>query len=145
MKNTSILTFFLFTLFLVSCGEKSKKTTNQEIITTNKIEVIDFYGTHRCVTCKAIEASTRYTLDTYFAKELKAGKIVFKTINVDDDNNYAIAEKYEATGTSLFLNVIKDGKETHIDLTDFGFSKGKEQEEFSKELKMKIENELKKL
>jgi hypothetical protein len=42
--------------------------------TKNHIEVIDFYGTHRCVTCKAIEANTRFTLNTYFADELKNGK-----------------------------------------------------------------------
>ena len=65
------------------------------------------------------------------------------TINVDDDKNYDMAEKYEATGTALFLNVIKEGKETHIDLTDFAFMEGKDQATFSEQLKEKIEKELK--
>jgi len=129
-------------LFIISCSQQNKQDQTTATNTTNKIEIIDFYGTHRCVTCKAIEASAKYTVDTYFADE---PKVVFKTVNVDDDANYKMAESFEATGTALFLNVIKNGKETHIDLTDFGFSKGREQEEFSKELKSKIENELKKL
>jgi len=142
MKQFTILSILTISLLFVSCKGKAQENQTTSINTTNKIEVIDFYGTHRCVTCKAIEASAKYTVDTYFADE---PKVVFKTVNVDDDANYKMAESFEATGTALFLNVIKDGKETHIDLTDFGFSKGRDQEEFSKELKSKIENELKKL
>jgi len=145
MKQITILSFFTLSLLFISCKEKPKESQSIVVSSINKIEVIDFYGTHRCVTCKAIESSTKYTVDTYFADEQKNGTVVFKTVNVDDDKNYKIAENFEATGTALFLNVVKDGKETHIDLTDFGFSKGNDQEEFSKELKTKIETELKKL
>ena len=142
MKQFTILSILAISLLFVSCKEKIQEKQTSVTTTINKIEVIDFYGTHRCVTCKAIEASAKYTVETYFSNE---PKVVFKTVNVDDDKNYKMVENFEATGTALFLNVIKDGKETHIDLTDFGFSKGREQEEFSKELKTKIENELKKL
>lgn len=67
----------------------------------------------------------------------------FKTINVDEKQNYKIAEAYEATGTAIFLNVIVNGKEKHIDLTDFAFLKGMEKEAFVAELKTKLEVELK--
>ena len=145
MKQFILLVFMVISLLFVSCKEKSVK--NKEITTNvpNQIEVIDFYGTHRCVTCKEMEANTKYTVDTYFSDEQKNGKIVFKTINVDDDKNIKIAENFEAAGTALFLNVIKNGKETHIDLTDFGFAKAHDKEIFSKELKTKIASELKKL
>jgi len=142
MKQFTILSILAISLLFVSCKGKAQENQTTATNVTNKRVVIDFYGTHRCVTCKAIEASAKYTVETYFANE---PKVVFRTVNVDDDANYKMAENFEATGTALFLNVIKDGKETHIDLTDFGFSKGREQEEFSKELKAKIENELKKL
>jgi hypothetical protein len=95
------------------------------------------------MTCNAIEKNTKYTLDTYFSEELKADKITFQVINVDE--NEKIAEKFEASGTSLILNVIKKGKETQINLTDFAFMKGNDQEVFSKELKEKIDTELKTL
>jgi len=142
MKQFSILSILTIGLLFISCKDKAQENRTTATNATNKIEVIDFYGTHRCITCKDIEANAKYTVDTYFANE---PRVVFKTVNVDDEANYNIAEKYEASGTALFLNVIKDGKETHIDLTDFAFSKGREQEAFSKELKTKIENELIKL
>ena len=145
MKNIKIFSLLTLSIILFSCNGRAQENQFKVDNKTSKIEVIDFYGTHRCVTCKAIEANARYTLKTYFIKELNSGKISFKTVNVDDKNNYAMAENYQAAGTALFLNIIKNGKETHIDLTDFGFSKGRNQEEFSKELKAKIETELKKL
>jgi len=97
------------------------------------------------MTCKAIEANTKYTLDTYFANELKSGKIVFKIVNVDKKENEQFAEKFEATGTALFLNVIKDGKEKHVDLTNFAFMNGTDQKTFSDELKQTISLQLKSL
>ena len=145
MKQFKFLSVLVFSLILTSCNgqEKTKKATKDETIT--KIEVIDFHSTHRCMTCNAIEANTKYTLDTYFAKEVKEGKITFQVINVDKKENQKIAESFEASGTALYLNVISGGNEKHIDLTNFAFMKGNEQEAFAKELKLKIENELKTL
>lgn len=141
--------FIIFTacVFIMACGNKDKSKTIDAISNTgiNRVEVIDFYGTHRCVTCEAIEANAKYTVEHLFADEVENGTVIFKTILVDDESNYDVAERFEATGTALFLNVIKDGKETHIDLTDFGFSKGKDKELFSAELKTRIKTELKKL
>ena len=41
-----------------------------------------------------------------------------------------------------FINVIQNGKEKHIDLTDFAFMKDNQKEQFAKELKLAIENEI---
>lgn len=148
MKTIKFLTTALtICLFITSCKNDGKTKTEEKKIDPSiaKIEVIDFHSTNRCMTCNAIEANTKYTLDTFFSDELKDGKITFKIINVDKAENEKIAENFEATGTSLFLNVIKNGKEKHIDLTNFAFANGRNQDEFSKELKVKINEELKNL
>ena len=145
MNTIKFFTVLAISLILTSCNgqDKNKKTALDESI--SKIEVFDFYSTHRCMTCNAIEANTKYTLHTYFAEELKAAKITFQAINVDEKENEKIAEKFEASGTALILNVIKNGKETQINLTEFAFMNGNDQEAFSKELKLKIDTELKTL
>ena len=141
MKLSNFL-FFIGVFVFASCnGQDNSKTIITDNLST-KIEVIDFYGTHRCVTCEAIEANAEYTVNTYFKDQLAAGLISFKTVNVDEKSNYDMAERFEATGTALFINVIKDGKEKHIDLTNFAFQKGKDKEVFSAELKAKIEKQL---
>jgi len=145
MKKRSFLVVLIVSVVLFSCKDKlAVKKSNSDKV-ANKIEVIDFHSTHRCMTCNAIESSTKYTLDTYFSEELKNESITFQVVNVDDEKNYKLAEKFEATGTALFLNVIVDGKETHIDLTEFAFMKGNDQEAFSNELKVKLESALKKV
>lgn len=145
MKKFSALVIIAMSLFLFSCKEKAQKEASNVEKLANQIEVIDFYSTHRCMTCNAIEANTKYTLDTYFSKELKEQKISFQGINVDEEQNFKTTEKFEATGTALFLNVIVDGNETAIDLTDFAFMEGNNQEVFSTKLKAIIEAELMKL
>lgn len=124
-----------------SSGNESQAAEVQ-VLAENRVEVIDFYGTHRCITCKAIEANAQYTVETFFKEELKAGRVIFKTVNVDAPENYEIAELYEVTGTALYLNVVKGGQETHIDLTEQAFENGRDKAVFSDELKFFIENEL---
>ncbi len=144
MKWSTLFIFFFASIFAYSCLAQEGRTSYQSANQSNHIEVIDFYGTHRCVTCRAIEASTHYTLDNYFSEQLKNGKVVFKAVNVDEEKNYKMAEAYEATGTALFLNIVRGGKETHIDLTEFAFAKGRDQKAFSTQLKAIIEGELNK-
>lgn len=143
MKTIKFFTVLAISLILTSCNGQDKNNPNSLDQSVSKIEVLDFHSTHRCMTCNAIEANTKYTLDTYFAKELKDDKITFQVINVDE--NEKIAEKFEASGTALILNVLKNGKETQINLTDFAFMNGNDQETFSKELKTKIDTHLKTL
>ena len=145
MKTLKFITVLAIGLLLTACNGQNKSKDQILDQSVSKIEVLDFHSTHRCMTCNAIEANTKYTLNTYFAKELKEDKITFQVINVDEKKNVKIAEKFEASGTSLILNVIKNGKETQINLTDFAFMNGNDQETFSKELKAKIDTELKTL
>ena len=145
MKTIKLFTLIAFSILFTSCNAQQEKPTSKASTTTSKIEVIDFHSTHRCMTCNNIEANTKYTLETYFAKEIKEGKLTFSTINVDEKANEKIAEKFEAASTALFLNVIKNGKEKQIDLTSFAFMEGNDKATFSKKLKSKIENELKTL
>ncbi|MDA9344153.1 nitrophenyl compound nitroreductase subunit ArsF family protein [Algibacter sp.] len=145
MKTFKFFTVLAISLLLTSCNGQNKTNTTSLDKSISKIEVLDFHSTHRCMTCNAIEANTKYTLNTYFATELKDAKITFQVINVDKKENEKIAEKFEASGTALILNVIKNGKETQLNLTDFAFMNGNDQEVFSKELKFKIDTELKTL
>ena len=145
MKTINFFAVLAISFMLTSCYGQDKNKPNSLDKSVSKIEVLDFHSTHRCMTCNAIEANTKYTLETYFAKELKANIITFQVINIDEREHEKIAEKFEASGTSLFLNVIKNGKETKVDLTDFAFMNGLDQEAFSKELQAKIKAELKTL
>ncbi|OYT12169.1 MAG: hypothetical protein B6I18_01540 [Bacteroidetes bacterium 4572_112] len=145
MKKVNLLVVSIIAFILISCNGNSQTVESNISSTKNMIEVIDFHSTHRCMTCNAIEANTKHALDKFFADELKSGIITFQSVNVDEKANSQMAEKYQATGTSLFLNVIVDGSSTIINLTELAFAKGRKKEAFSKRLKIKIDEQLIKL
>lgn len=144
-KTIKLFAILVVSLVLTACNGQNKGKANTIDQSISKIEVLDFHSTHRCMTCNAIEANTKYTLNTYFSNEMKDDKITFQVINIDEKENKKIAEKFEASGTALILNVIKNGKETKIDLTEFAFMEGNDQDAFSTELKAKIDTQLKTL
>jgi hypothetical protein len=117
------------------------KTQNSKSV---KLVVYAFHGTRQCSTCKNMKSNTKFTLDKYFSSQLKSGEIQYFVIDVDDPVNEAIAEKFEATGTALMVNRIKDGKDNISDWSDFAFDKANESEAYIPSLKSMIEMELKK-
>jgi hypothetical protein len=75
-----------------------------------KVEVYHFHGTHQCYSCKTVGAYAEETVNTYFANELESGKLVFASVNIELPENKALADKYEAKGSSLLIGVYgKDG------------------------------------
>jgi len=145
MNNLQKVTVLLISIFCFSCTGKAQSSISKQEVKEKTIEVFDFHTTNRCITCKAIEANTQYTLETYFAQELESGKITFKVINIDEDENYELAKKFKASGTSLFLNIINSENEKQVALTAFAFTYGKKKDVFSEKLKNKIEKHLEKL
>jgi hypothetical protein len=108
------------------------------------VYIYNFHVTNRCASCIAIEDATTKTLNTYFAAELKQGRIKRMVINVDDDANKKIAEKYQAFGSGLFITRFYKGKETTTDLTGDGFKFARNKEDrFIEILKSKITEYLK--
>lgn len=124
----------------------NENTTNSSIVKpeSSKVLIYNFHVTKRCPSCIAIEEATTKTLTTYFSKELKEGRIKRQVLNVDDEANKAISEKYEAFGSGLFVTCVFKGKETTTDLTGDGFKYAKNKEEkFIEILKNTITNYLK--
>ena len=75
-----------------------------------KVEVYHFHGTHQCYSCKTVGAYAEETVNTYFADELKSGKIIFDHINGELPENSELVNKYEAKGSSLSIGIYgKDG------------------------------------
>lgn len=122
MKKLFYLLITVFVLMACSNGSKSKaEATATEEKQSNRIEVLYFHGAQRCITCRAIEANTVALLDSLYSKEKENGKIIFKVIDISKKENEQIADKYEVTWSSLFVNGWKDGKETVNNLTEFSF------------------------
>ncbi len=76
-----------------------------------KVQIYEFHSTNRCYSCITMGEYVKAMVEESFQSELKSGKIEFKEINVDLPENKAIATKFKAAGTSLFINAIIDGED----------------------------------
>lgn len=140
---------FLSLVFLVAftaCSTKSEEKTATQTMAKEQSEglkIYAFHGTRQCSTCKNMKAFTKATLDKYFKNELKSGAITFQIIDVDVEQNYTLAEKFEATGTALMVNKVKNGKEKIIDWSNFAFEYANgNQAIFEEKLKKMINDQL---
>jgi len=109
-----------------------------------KLKIVYFHSERRCPTCISIEDNTKKTLNTYFANQLKDGTITFQVLNVEDEKNFQLVEKYKAEGSSLFLTKVNGTNETNTDFTNFAFSYSRNQaDKFIAGLKTEIDKNLK--
>lgn len=71
-----------------------------------------FHGNFRCVSCKRIEAWTAETIKKDFAKDIKAGRLVWRVVNTDTKGNEHYKKDYQLYTKSVVLSDVKNGKET---------------------------------
>jgi len=94
-------------------GIGDKNSVNKSALANNsqtdKVQVFLFHATMRCPTCIAIGRLAGETVNERFQSELKSGQIEFREINVDLPENKELAQKFQAAGSALYLNAIKDG------------------------------------
>jgi len=107
------------------------------------IKVVKFEPDNPCQGCTNLGNYAEETIKTHFPGEYKSGKITYETVNYQDPKNRQIIEKYNVMGSSLYITVIKDGKEEIIDANDM-WNYVWEKEEYLKIFKDKLD-EIKKL
>lgn len=102
-------------------GEENTPIPAPEPRTTSavdRVDVVYFHRTNRCYSCIYAETGIRYTLETYFQKEMSSGKLTFKSVDVQDTGNAAIVKKYGAYTSQLFINTVIGDTERIEDVTE---------------------------
>jgi len=117
MKKIFVITAFaLISISLGNCGNsniKSEQKDSTEISeTTPSIQILYFHGDRRCPTCiKVGEVS----ITLFNSKYASNSTVVYKDVNIDKEENKAIAEKYQIAGSSLLIDVNGDVKNITVD------------------------------
>jgi len=102
------------------------------------IKVVKFEPTHPCQSCINLGNFAKETMQKHFPGDHESGKITYETVNFQDPKNRDIVKKYNVVGSSLYITVIKDGKEEVIDANDM-WNYVQEKEEYMKIFKNKLE------
>ncbi len=69
-----------------------------------------FHGTSRCRTCLAIEAGTRDALDAAFSRELAAGRLAWRPLNVEEPRNEHFVQDFDLAERTVVLVRMEGGK-----------------------------------
>lgn len=80
----------------------------------NHVMVYYFHGNFRCINCRNIEQYTREAVERYFRKDLNAGKVIFREVNVETKGNEHFTDDYQLYTKSVVLSLVKDGKEVRF-------------------------------
>ena len=95
-------------------SSKNQTTENQskeEKQSAGKIEVVHFHATQQCWSCITVGEYALKTIKEKFPEEYKNETIVFRDINGELPENKDMVMKYQARGSSLFVNAITAGKD----------------------------------
>ena len=81
------------------------------VIPADKIEVVHFHATQQCWSCITVGKYALKTIKEKFPDEYASGKIIFKDVNAELKENQEIVIKYQARGSSLFVNAIRGNRD----------------------------------
>ena len=101
----------------VSCKGQSEEINTKSVNTGNDIDVYYFHLTTRCVTCKTVESEARKNIEMLYAEDVKAGKMSFTALNLEEAQGKAAGERLGVTGQTLLI-VKGDMK---LNITNEGF------------------------
>jgi hypothetical protein len=139
MKKILVFIVVFFSIFFLSC--RQSQTSQKQVNSNTKIEVMYFHTSMRCPACIAIENNTKKVLYDFYKTQMDNGIIRFTPCNIDDKSNSSILEKYQVSYLTLLI-IKADGTKTDFTNTAFQYADTKP-EKFMELLKAEIDKELK--
>jgi len=73
------------------------------------ITVYYFHRTARCVTCLTIERLAQSEVETAFRDQIASGKIVFRSVNIEEPGNDHFTTDYNLVSQAVVLVEMRDG------------------------------------
>jgi hypothetical protein len=136
MKNLILVGFVMLLISGASCNAQTEKKQTLSSTSGNDVEVYYFHMTVRCVTCKTVEAEARKNVEMLYAEKVKAGKISFTALNLEEATGKSMGEKLGVNSQTLLI-VKGDQK---INITNEGFLYAVSQpQKFAEVMKSKID------
>jgi len=117
MKHLILAGFIMLIFSGISCNAQPEKKHTASTTSGNEVEVYYFHMTVRCVTCKAVEAEAKKNIEILYPEQVKAGKISFTALNLEESTGKAFGDRLGVNSQTLLI-VKGDQK---INITNEGF------------------------
>jgi hypothetical protein len=136
MRKFFLMSFVLITLVGISCNAQTNQKPGTAVANNGDVEVYYFHMTMRCMTCKTVEAEARKNIEILYADQVKAGKISFTALNLDEATGKSMGEKLGVNSQTLLI--VKGDQ--RINITNEGFLYAVSQpQKFTEVMKSKID------
>ena len=112
--SLSILTILSCKGEVASKAEAKINQKSSETVSVGKDRIITvyyFHTTYRCYSCTKIEELTKQALTNNFKNLLKSGKMIFKTANIEENQNKHFIHDYKFFTKSVVLVDLIKGKQ----------------------------------
>jgi len=84
----------------------------------NRIDVIYFHVNQRCPTCLCFEERVNHVMEANFGDDIISGRLTYKVLNAQQEQNAEIARQYGAVASQLFINTVVNGKDNIKDIQE---------------------------
>jgi hypothetical protein len=111
----------------------------------DKVIAYYFHGNMRCYSCNILEQYSRQAIEENFQEALANGKLIFKTVNVQEKANDHFRKDYGLYSQSLVLSFIRDGKEQKFKNLTMIWQYGRDKNKFFNYIKDEVNPYLKEL
>jgi len=136
MRKIFLISLVFITLVNISCNSQTGQKPAPIVSTNGDVEVYYFHMTTRCVTCKTVEAEARKNVEMLYPDKVKAGKISFIALNLEEPSGKSFGERFGVNSQTLLI-VKGDQK---INITNEGFLYAVSQpQKFTDVMKSKID------
>jgi hypothetical protein len=115
--KTAVIVIILAFMGVVYSGMGQTTVEKNQTISEDKIEVYYFHYERRCATCMAVENESKKALEELYPEKMKSGQIIFLSVNIEEESNQPLAEKYKVDGQTLLL--VKGSKQENLTNTAF--------------------------
>jgi len=105
------LLILLVSVIPAACSNVITSTITTSVFTgpPDKLEVLYFHSPTRCGSCLCFEDGITSVVNNDFSGELNSGKLTYNVYDIGESKNAELVKKYQAVGSALYLNSIKDG------------------------------------
>jgi hypothetical protein len=136
MRKLLSLSAVVLVLFFIACNAGTEKKSVAAASSNGDVEVYYFHMTTRCVTCKTVEAEARKNIEILYPEQVRAGKISFTALNLDDATGKSMGDRLGINSQTLLI-LHGDQK---INITNEGFLYAVSQpQKFAEVMKSKID------
>ena len=104
------------------------------------LNVYYFRSNFRCSNCYKIEEYTKEAIEKYFQDKLESGEIVYRVINIDEEENAYFVDDYQLYTKSVVLSKLRDGEEVEYKNLQKVWEYLNDQEKFHSYIKEEVYN-----